>query len=91
MGVAPEIEAVNTLIPDYYGGNMDCVETKPSNEVWFPVHIEGAHFFTGDAHASQGDGELTGVALEIPARVSFEVKKGYAVKWPRIVSEDFIN
>lgn len=92
MGVAPEIEAVNALTPDYYGGNMDCVETRPGNEVWFPVHVDGAHFFTGDAHASQGDGELTGVALEIPARVtvSFEVKKGYGVKWPRIVSSDFL-
>ena len=92
MGVAPEIEAVNALTPDYYGGNMDCVETRPGNEVWFPVHVEGAHFFTGDAHASQGDGELTGVALEIPARVtvSFEVKKGYTVNWPRIVSDDFV-
>ena len=71
---------------------MDCVETKPGNEVWFPIHIEGAHFFTGDAHASQGDGELRGVALEIPARVtvSFEVKKGFTVNWPRIVSDDFI-
>ena len=63
--------------PDYYGGNMDCVETRPGNEVWFPVLVEGAHFFTGDAHASQGDGELTGVALEIPAKVTvtFELKK----------------
>jgi amidase len=92
MGVAPEIEAVNALTPDYYGGNMDCVETRPGNEVWFPVLIPGAHFFTGDAHANQGDGELTGVALEIPAKVTvtFEVKKGYAVQWPRIVSEEFI-
>ncbi len=92
MGVAPEIEAVNALTPDYYGGNMDCVETRAGNEVWFPVQVEGAHFFTGDAHASQGDGELTGVALEIPARVtvSFEVKKGYTINWPRIVSDDFV-
>ena len=92
MGVAPEIEAVNALTPDYYGGNMDCVETCPGNEVWFPVLVEGAHFFTGDAHASQGDGELTGVALEIPAKVTvtFELKKGYAIQWPRIVREAFL-
>ena len=92
IGVAPEIEAVNALTPDYYGGNMDCVETKPGNEVWFPVLVEGAHFFTGDAHASQGDGELTGVALEIPAKVTvtFEIKSGYSINWPRIVSDDFI-
>lgn len=92
IGVAPKIEAVNALTPDYYGGNMDCVETRPGNEVWFPVQVEGAHFFTGDAHASQGDGELTGVALEIPAKitVTFELKKGYPIKWPRIVSNDFL-
>lgn len=92
MGVAPQIEAVNTLTPDYYGGNMDCVETRPGNEVWFPVLVEGAHFFTGDAHASQGDGELTGVALEIPARVTvtFALKKNCPIKWPRIVSSEFI-
>lgn len=92
MGVAPAIEAVNALTPDYYGGNMDCVETCPGNEVWFPVLIEGAHFFTGDAHASQGDGEITGVALEIPAKVtlSFELKKGYAIQWPRILSDTFL-
>ena len=92
MGVAPEIEAVNTLTPDYSGGNMDCVETRPGNEVWFPVLVEGAHFFTGDAHASQGNGELTGVALEIPAKVTvtFELKKEYRINWPRIVSQDAI-
>ena len=92
MGVAPQIEAVNALTPDYYGGNMDCVETRPGNEVWFPVLVPEAHFFTGDAHASQGDGELTGVALEIPSRVTvtFELKKGYPIQWPRIVSEDFL-
>ena len=35
---------------------------------------------------------MTGVALEIPAKVTvtFEVKKGYVVQWPRIVSEEFI-
>ena len=92
MGVAPVIEAVNALTPDYYGGNMDCVGTRPGNEVWLPVLVEGAMFFTGDAHASQGDGELTGVALEIPARVTieFELKKGLEIKWPRIVSDEYI-
>ena len=92
MGIAPEIEAVNSLTPDYYGGNMDCVETRPGNEVLFPVLVPGAHFFTGDAHASQGDGELTGVALEIPAKVtvSFDLKKDSKINWPRIVSDEFI-
>ena len=92
IGVAPEMEAVNSLTPGAHGGNMDCIETCPGNEVWFPVRAKGAHFFTGDAHAAQGDGELTGVALEIPAKVTltFELKKGYAIGWPRIVSDEYI-
>ena len=38
------------------------------------------------------NGELTGVALEIPAKVTvtFELKKGYSINWPRIVTEEFI-
>jgi len=92
MGVAPEIEAVNCLTPSYYGGNMDCLETCPGHEIQFPVFVEGAHFFTGDCHAAQGDGEITGVACEIPARVtlSFEVINGRKIGWPRIVSDEFI-
>ena len=92
MGVAPQIEAINCLTPNNYGGNMDCLETCPGHEILFPVFIEGAHFFTGDCHAAQGDGELTGVACEIPARatLSFRVIKGQSIGWPRIISDDFI-
>jgi amidase len=92
IGVAPQIEAINSLTPGYWGGNMDCVETAPGNEVTFPVHVPGALFFVGDAHATQGDGEITGVASEIPTKVtlSFRVLKGKKVNWPRIESPDFV-
>jgi amidase len=90
IGVAPEIESINTLTPGYWGGNMDCVETCPGHEVHFPVFVDGAHFFVGDAHATQGDGEISGCAAEMPARVtvSFEVIKGKKITWPRIVSDE---
>jgi acetamidase/formamidase len=89
IGVAPAIESISSLVPSYYGGNMDCVDTCPGNEVWFPVQVDGAHFFTGDAHATQGDGEITGVAAELAARVvlSFRVIKKKKISWPRIVSD----
>lgn len=92
IGVAPEIEAINSLTPGYWGGNMDCIDTAPGNEIWFPVQVAGAYFFTGDAHATQGDGEITGVAAEIPAQVtlSFRVIKQRKINWPRIVSDEFI-
>lgn len=83
---------MNSLTPDYYGGNMDCVETRLGNEVLFPVLVPGVHFFTGDAHASQGDGERTGGDLEVPAPVvvTFDLVSGSKINWPRIVSEELI-
>ena len=50
----------------------------------------GALFFTGDAHAAQGQGELCGVALEISAKATFtfDLIKGTAIEWPRIESPD---
>ncbi len=61
----------------------------PGNEIHFPVLVNGAHFFTGDAHAAQGDGEITGVACEIPAVVTltFDLIKRKTISWPRVISD----
>ena len=60
--------------------------------MYFQVQVEGAHFFIGDAHATQGDGEITGVACEIPAvtTLSFDVIQRKTIKWPRIESPTHI-
>ena len=65
LGVSPEIEAVTSLQPDYWGGNMDLPDVAPGAIVYFPVHHKDAYLFLGDCHATQGDGELCGVAVEI--------------------------
>lgn len=90
IGTAPHIEAISALSPGAHGGNMDVPDVRPGNTVYLPVRIPGAHFFTGDAHAGQGQGELCGVALEISARVTltFDLIKGKAIEWPRIESAD---
>ncbi|TWU30256.1 acetamidase/formamidase family protein [Bythopirellula polymerisocia] len=92
LGTAPDLEAISSLVPGYWGGNMDCIETCSGSSVWLPVHNEGAIFFVGDAHARQGDGELTGVAAEMSARVtiSFAVLKGRTIRWPRIETADYL-
>jgi len=54
MGVSPEIEAVSSLQPDYWGGNMDCPDVAPGAIIYFPVQREGAHFFIGDCHGVRG-------------------------------------
>ena len=92
MGVSPEIEAVSSLQPDYWGGNMDCPDVAPGAIIYFPVQRIGAHFFIGDCHGRQGDGELCGVAVEIPATVTVQIDliKGWSIPGVRIETEDFI-
>lgn len=69
---------------------MDVADVRPGNTVRLPVSVEGAYFYTGDAHAAQGDGELCGVACEVTARVRLRltVEKECPVAWPRIESDD---
>lgn len=92
MGVSPEIEAVSSLQPDYWGGNMDCPDVAPGAVIYFPVQREGAHFFIGDCHGRQGDGELCGVAVEIPATVTIQIDviKGWSIPGVRLENQDFI-
>lgn len=92
MGVSPEIEAVSSLQPDYWGGNMDLPDVAPGTVMYFPVQREGAHFFLGDCHGRQGDGELCGVAVEIAATVIVQIDliKCWSIPGVRLETEDFI-
>ncbi|TMD16863.1 MAG: acetamidase [Chloroflexi bacterium] len=90
LAVAPDLEAISTLAPGPFGGNMDVPDVCPGNTVYLPVWNDGALFYTGDTHARQGQGELCGVALEITSKVTvvFDVIKAKEVSWPRIESAD---
>lgn len=92
LGTAPDLESISSLVPGRWGGNMDCVETAAGSSVWLPVFNPGALFFVGDAHARQGDGEITGVAAEMSARVTlrFELIKRRSIGWPRIESDQYL-
>lgn len=90
IGTAPEIEAISSLQPDYYGGNMDLPDVGPGAIIYLPVNTQGGYLYLGDCHAIQGDGELCGVALEIPATVEIQIDliKGYGNSWPQLETED---
>jgi amidase len=92
LGVSPEIEAVSSLQPDYWGGNMDLPDVAPGAIVYFPVQHKDAYLYLGDCHGCQGDGELCGVAVEIPARATIQVDliKGWAIPGVRLETVDFI-
>ena len=90
FAVAPCLEAISSLTPGPFGGNMDVSDVKPGNTVYLPVLNPGALFFTGDCHANQGQGEVCGVALETTCKVTlvFDLLKGKKIEWPRIQSKD---
>ncbi len=92
LGVSPEIEAVTSLQPDYWGGNMDLPDVGPGAIVYFPVHHEDAYLYLGDCHATQGDGELCGVAVEMASTTTIQVDiiKKWPIAWPRLESEEMI-
>ncbi|WP_299967574.1 acetamidase/formamidase family protein [uncultured Roseobacter sp.] len=90
IGTAPEIEAISSLQPDYYGGNMDLPDVAPGSIIYLPVNTPGGYLYVGDCHAIQGDGELCGVALEIPATVVLHIDliKGHGNAWPQLETEE---
>jgi len=90
IGVSPEFESITTLSPGRHGGNMDCPDVRPGNTLMLPVFRPGALLGLGDVHAVQGDGEICGVAVEIPAVVTLrlDLQKGKSIGWPRVVSPD---
>jgi len=89
IGTSPEIEAISSLHPDYYGGNMDLPDVNQDSIIYLPVHAPGALLYLGDCHATQGDGELCGFAIEHPTVTTIQIDliKGWTFRWPRLENE----
>jgi len=89
MGVAPP-PAMGQLPSGpptmVHGGNFDLREITVGSSLFLPVHVKGGIFTTGDPHALQGNGEVTGTTIEcnIEGILQFIVHKGMALKTPRI-------
>ncbi len=75
MGVAPATDSMlSTIPPRANGGNMDDPNITEGTTVYFPVFVEGALFSIGDAHATQGAGEVCGTAIEAPMNIVYELE-----------------
>jgi acetamidase/formamidase len=93
LGVSPAHgEARSTIVPDNYGGNMDCPEVRAGNTVYLGVRVPGALVSFGDGHYAQGDGEIIGTAIEGAMNVELTVDliKGRETPWPRIENADWM-
>jgi acetamidase/formamidase len=93
VGVAPQGRMVfRTGYPGSFGGNMDYNRLREGVTLYLPVYQPGALLFMGDGHAAQGDGELTGNALETSMDIEFAVdvipRKSLAM--PRAEDDEYL-
>jgi acetamidase/formamidase len=52
--------------PRKWGGNIDCKELVAGTTLYLPIPVDGALVMAGDGHGAQGDGEVSGTAIECP-------------------------
>ena len=71
--------------PGPYGGNMDVKDLQAGTTLYLPVFQSGALFYVGDPHGVQGDGEVSGTAVEqsMSGVFRFIVHKGKSISGPR--------
>lgn len=71
-------ECLRTIPPRENGGNMDVQQMQVGTTILIPCFVEGCNLFVGDVHYAQGDGEVSGTAIETGAVVTLttELRKG---------------
>ena len=80
---APGLQGSGT--PGEYGGKKDFSVITTATSLYLPVFHSGARFYVGDPHGAQGDGEVSGNALEqsLTGVFRFVVHKGKTISAPR--------
>lgn len=81
-------ECLRTIPPRENGGNMDVQQMQVGTTLLLPCFVDGCGLFVGDVHYAQGDGEVSGTAIEMGAVVTVrtEIRKGLAetIKGPEV-------
>ena len=85
LGMPPAEPGTHSTIPPRpCGGNIDCKELVAGTTLYLPIPVDGALFSGGDGHAAQGDGEVSGTAIEAPveAQVTLDLRDDLSLEWP---------
>lgn len=86
----PSTGVQSSTQPYNFGGNIDSHLLRKGAKVYFPVFQPGAQVFFGDTHAVQGDGEVSGTALEhsLAGVFRFVLHKNTGQEWPWAENKD---
>jgi len=73
---------LRTIPPRENGGNMDVKQMQVGTTLLLPCFVDGCKLSIGDVHFAQGDGEVSGTAIEMDATVTVKVEviKGLGAK-----------
>lgn len=91
-GVAPDVHGrVSTIPPGTHGGNIDNWRIGAGATMYYPVAVDGGLFSIGDPHVSQGDGEISGTAIEASLDVLFQIilRKDFTFPTPLLETPDY--
>ncbi|MES3517063.1 MAG: acetamidase/formamidase family protein [Natronomonas sp.] len=90
-GVAPaEDGQIDSVPPAVYGGNIDNRNFNVGTSMYYPVQVPGGLFTAGDSHIAEGDGEISGTAIEahVDAVVQFFIRDDLEVTSPVLETND---
>lgn len=65
---------LRTIPPRENGGNMDVKQMQVGTVLLLPCFVNGCLLSIGDVHFAQGDGEVSGTAVEMDATVTVKVE-----------------
>jgi acetamidase/formamidase len=85
LGMPPAERGIHsTRPPRPTGGNIDCKELVAGTTLFLPIAVDGALLSAGDGHGAQGDGEVSGWAIECPVegRLTLDLRDDLELAWP---------
>jgi acetamidase/formamidase len=91
-GVAPAVNGrVSTIPPGRHGGNIDNWRIGAGATMYYPVQVAGGLFSIGDPHVSQGDGEVSGTAIESSLNVTMQIilRKDFSFSTPLLETPEY--
>jgi acetamidase/formamidase len=92
FATAPQAGGVlSSVPPGQYAGNIDLRDLTVGSILYIPVWQPGGKLYTGDSHATQGDGEVNNQALESAmreVRVRVDLHQAMPWQWPMAETAD---